>query len=259
MRSDSKAHDEINLVLLSGLLALTVYTYLKHDPFQDLLYRRSHIFEEAGKATEIENEHPIFFWLQDEIYLPFNWKIPVVYSFLTYAAISYIVFDLCYLLMYPECTIRLISLTLHHIFTLFLLISAVSLEFECITPISLIVEFNTILLTIKNIYRVSDIPSTSVFSCVVSSITTTLYTSLSFMIDILFVFSWILIRLIYFPYLLIVMHKLFNHTIFGYFYYIIVGSSAGLCALNYYWSVALVSKEFVVVMALAVFLSLSSL
>ena len=259
MRSYSKAHDEINLVLLSGLLALTVYTYLKHDPFQDLLYRRSHIFEEAGKATEIENEHPIFFWIQDEIYLPFNWKIPVVYSYLTWTAISYIIFDLCYLVLYPECTIRLISLTLHHIFTLFLLILAVSLEFECITPISLIVEFNTILLTIKNINRLSDIPSTSAFSCVVSSIATTLYTSLSFMIDILFLFSWILIRLIYFPYLLIVMHKLFNHTIFGYFYYIIVGSSAGLCFLNYYWSLALVSKEFVVVMALAVFLSLSSL
>jgi hypothetical protein len=97
------------------------------------------------------------------------------------------------------------------------------------------VEANTLLLTIKNLQRY-EVLENSTFSKLTTGTAHFLYDNLQLLINGLFVLTWLCIRLVYFPYLVLSLYRYLSGGIFGYYQHLVTGLVIGLCILNYYWS-----------------------
>jgi hypothetical protein len=244
----AKTHDEINLVCISVLLLFMFYTFAVSDPFNDLLSARVHTFLESGYSyTDTETLYPIFFWLQDELPLT-EWEMPHIYSYLALTILAYINFDFLYIMFWPECTVHQTSLLLHHILVVIAIVSAVYVKLQPTVPIGIIVEINTFLLTIKNLQRAPvDTDNTTI-----TSVAKWIYQKFSFVIDFSFLATWVLIRLVLYPYFTIVLYRTLSGGVYGDFHTIITACFIGFCGLNYYWSVELVGIRKVAVIGIMV-------
>jgi hypothetical protein len=240
-QSAAKLHDEINVVCFSFLLLFTVYVFATHCPFDDLLRARMLVLNDYGVSSYVANES-IFFWVRD-VTVPHDWEVPSDYVYLSFVALAYLLFDIIYLVLIPECTTRLTSVLVHHVISAATIVAAIHIHAEAGIALCLVVEYNTFLLVLKNLQQFSENDNASVFSKVVSGAAQTVYKYTQPGIHAMYMLSWFILRLVYYPFLVLAFHRYLNLPVFGYYYHIIVGSTTALTALNYYWTFSIPNQN----------------
>jgi hypothetical protein len=126
----ARNHDEINLVLVSGLMGLTLYAFFFHNIYEDALNARLHTIDLSFPRQEYyNNPNRIYFWLNNRTDKnPENWVEPRIYTFLAVSVLLYTIFDTFYLLLVPACTTKAWTLIPHHIATICLTGAAIYLK-----------------------------------------------------------------------------------------------------------------------------------
>lgn len=245
----ARTHDEVNLVLVSIMLAMTLWCFFAHSPFEDSLEARANAIEKAGfDPRSPEDFKPVFFWL-DHVRRE-EYSLAPIYTWTTVAAIAYSIFDIGYILLVPKCTTRHTSLIIHHLATISLATGAIGYGVEPLTALCMIVEVNTFILTLKNLIRAPTIER-GAFSSFAARLAGLIPAPI---VNISFVVTWIGLRHVYYPWLLLVFHRYFGHHSFGTGGYIyVLGSLLTLNACNQLWSYGQSNFLTVFVLAAAVF------
>ena len=152
-----------------------------------------------------------------------------VYTILTWGALLYSLFDLAYMFFVPECTLKAATLVPHHLATVGLTMSALEFGAEPLTALCMLVEWNTLVLTLMNLKRAP--PSKDVFLNACKAVAAAL--PLKWMFNL----TWLFLRLGAYPYLLYYMHNYFGHERYGMRgYYQTMGSLGTLNLLNFMWT-----------------------
>jgi hypothetical protein len=238
-RRAAAQHAAIKLVLGSGLVALTAQAFAQHNPFIDALAARSSAIQRlSGAGGDLEavtssfiaaaaaapDGRAVYFWLPSAPAVGADWKAPPVYRQLTWAALAYAIFDTGYMLLHPLCTNKLPTLLPHHAATAALTIGALHFKVEPLTALCMIVELNTWLLTLKNLQR-TPAASLGAVSDGIVALARFLFRAAKPAAEPCFLLSWVLLRLCFYPFLLLTFHRFFGHPCFGpYGYPAILGS-----------------------------------
>jgi hypothetical protein len=147
----------------------------------------------------------------------------LTHEVLSYATLTYVVCDILYNLAVPQCQpnlTRWATIMLHHVVTVWLVLHpCLHRENADMTAGATIVEINTLILTVNRNLK---------------------WKSLTYA----FYFTWVTMRLIWYPYLTYVHHVRmtgWGAKLFDYYYNQTIGTVVVLCALNWLWTYEVVS------------------
>lgn len=151
------------------------------------------------------------------------------YVYVTWAALLYSIFDLLYMFAVPACTLKAATLVPHHCATIMLTVSALEFGAEPLTALCMLVELNTLVLTLMNLKRAPG-PGDA-FTRLAKAADKVLP------LKVLFLGTWITLRLGVYPYLLYYFHYYFGHERYGMRGYCqTVGALCVLNVLNFKWT-----------------------
>lgn len=143
---------------------------------------------------------------------------PTICATLSFATAAYIVADIIYNAVVPECqpnAFRWATIMLHHFVTFWLVLHpCLHLENSDMTALATIVEINTLILTANRDLK---------------------WKSLTYA----FYFTWVTMRLVWYPYLAIYNHAritTWGAKMYDYYWMQTVGTVVILCALNWLWT-----------------------
>jgi len=230
-RLAAKAFDEINLVLVSALLALASFSFYKYDPVRDFWNAGAKLSEDANTSTTMVKWVQVF-----EATSEYGSGSQIVYFFLACSSLGYTIFNSLYIVKWPECSAMPISQLLQNFLKIVFLVAALNLGMHCAVPFALIVDVNSFLLLVIYLHYAPEDRNASTFSLAVSGAAKQFYNLFGIFIELFFLATWLVLRLIYMPCIVLVSHRMLHPLKTGLHYYVIVGSLTGLSLLNYWWS-----------------------